>query len=252
MSTKLDGTQVVKFRQLVPRVAGSSQERRAFHYFVSNTVAELSGFYTSSFWERLILQASSSDAALRHAVVAIGTLHEEFANRRLSYYSKEASGGVAFAVNQYLKAIAQLRKSLSSGNLAPLSALMSCILFVCFDSLRGSFVSAMVHLQSGLKILRDMKGRTIEMDSIIEDDIVPLFMRLNVQAILYIDTRPAPEKRAFVAGFSQILSKDIQMPATFSTMEEARSSLNRAADGIFRMFHLCDGKSSQGHFLYPG
>ena len=114
---------------------------------------------------------------------------------------------------------------------------MSCILFVCFDSLRGWFESAMVHLQSGLRILRDMRERSAKDDHIIEDNIAPLFMRLSIQSIIYVDTRSTPDRRAFARELMAVSSREIIIPEQFETLEEARNGLNQAADGLFRMFY---------------
>ena len=90
-----------------------------------------------------------------------------------------------FALNQYAKAMKALRRSLSSGKQEPLKVLMSCILFVCFDSLRGWYKSAIVHLQSGLRILRDMRKLSTD-NHIIKDNIAPLFMRLLTNLLLVL------------------------------------------------------------------
>jgi hypothetical protein len=127
-------------------IPGTTEEKRGFSYFLNNTSSELSGYYDSSFWEQVLLQASVAEPALRHAVIGIGSLHESFANKRLDYSPDKIERG--FAINQYTKAIGHLRRSLATGNQQPLTALMSCILFVCFDSIRGHFGSAMVRLPS--------------------------------------------------------------------------------------------------------
>jgi hypothetical protein len=220
---------------------GNSQEKRAFQYFISRTAVELSGFYSSSFWEKLILQASTADPSLRHAVIGIGALHEEFVNGNLKY-DVDRGKGHAFAVNQYTKAIGHLRRSLATGRQAPLTALMSCILFVCFDSLRGYFDSAMVHLHSGLKILRDLQINSAGDNHIVEENLGPLFGRLSLQSILYVDTRTTEARRDFVRQLSFVRTKDEEVPEAFATLEDARTCLNQAADGLFRVFYICDGK----------
>jgi hypothetical protein len=177
---------------------------------------------------------------LRHAIIGIGALHEEFVNGNLKY-DVENGKEYAFAVNQYTKAIGHLRRSLATGRQAPLTALMSCILFVCFDSLRGSFDSAMVHLHSGLKILRDFGDQSTDDNHIIEESLGPLFSRLSLQSILYVDTRMTEHRRDFVAQLSYVKTKDEEVPEAFETLEAARTCLNQAADGLFRSFYLCDG-----------
>ena len=111
-------------------MVGNAQEKRGFHYFITQTSPELCGFYETGFWEYLVLQTSAVEPALRHSVIAIGALHEEFAARRLEQSSGLESKGIAFATNQYAKGIGHLRRSLATGKQKPLTALMSCILFV--------------------------------------------------------------------------------------------------------------------------
>jgi hypothetical protein len=60
---------------------------------------ELSGFYSSSFWEKLILQASTAEPSLRPALIGIGALHEEFVNGNFKYDIDRANEH-AFAVSQ--------------------------------------------------------------------------------------------------------------------------------------------------------
>lgn len=224
-------------QRISTKVPGSAQEKRGFQYFISQTAPELSGFYTTGFWEHLVLQTSAAEPSLRHSVIAIGALHEDFAARRLDQSPGSESEGYGFALNQYTKAIGHLRRSLATGKQKPLTALMSCILFVCFDSLRGYFESAMVHLQSGLKILRDMT-RTTDVHHIVENIISPLFLRLSVQSILYIDTRDPAQRFSFATELTHVCHRKGGMPETFESLEEARCCMNEAADGLFRMFYL--------------
>lgn len=202
------------------------------------------GYYTSSFWEYLILQASVAEPSLQHAVIAIAALHEEFSNRRLGGVSPDHENAKSiFAVNQYMKAISHLRRSLSAGKQAPLTALMSCLLFVCFDYLRGHLDSAMMHLQSGLEILPDLSSRSKEDRDIVEQIMAPLFMRLTVQSILYIDTRNSFDQRRFAKQLMHVRTRaPALIPDAFGDLEEARSALDIATNGLFRVFYICDGK----------
>lgn len=219
-------------------IPGNAEEKRGFDFFLRNTAAELSGYYDSSFWEKLILAASAQKPSLRHAVIALGALHEDFSQKRLVPSTTSAEDPkTQFALNQYAKAMGALRRSLSSGKEEPLTALMSCILFVCFDSLRGWYESAMVHLQSGLTILRDMR-RSSTGNHIIEDNIVPLFMRLSIQSIIYVEARSTHEKTAFARKLMDVLGKEIVIPEEFESLEEARNALDQAADGLFRAFYM--------------
>ncbi|KAJ8065699.1 hypothetical protein OCU04_006371 [Sclerotinia nivalis] len=234
----------LEIQRLPTFLSGTVDERRGFQYFVSNTATELSGYFDTSFWEHLILQASVADPSLRHAIIGLGALHEDFSNRRLDLATKcdAARSSFGFATNQYTKAISHLRRSLAGGKQKPLTALMSCVLFVCFDSLRGHFSSAIMHLQSGLKILHNSRLRSNSQDEdIIEENIAPMFMRLCIQAILYIDTRETSERMAFAKVISTISSRENIIPREFKNLDEARRSLLQASDNLFRGGYMWDG-----------
>ncbi|CAG8971586.1 hypothetical protein HYALB_00009235 [Hymenoscyphus albidus] len=218
-------------------IPGSTQEKRGFSYFINQTSPELNGFYANGFWDALLLQASHGEPSLRHTVIAISTLHEEFTRKR---EERGVAESLAFALNQYTKALGHLRRSLASGKQAPLTALMSCLLFVCFDSLRGFYRTAMVHLRSGMKILADFRKNKIE-DPMIEELIAPLLLRLGVQSILYIDTSLPRDRVAFARELTKIVPPRKSLPESFSTLEEARSAINECADGLFRTFYLSNG-----------
>lgn len=226
-----------KSTNLIQRIAvhplGSAEEKRGFDFFLRNTAAELSGYYDSSFWEKLILAASTQKPFLRHAVIALGALHEDFSRKRLAPSTPPAEDPKAqFALSQYAKAIGSLRRSLSSEMEEPLTALMSCILFVCFDSLRGWYESAMLHLQSGLRILRDMKNSST-VCHIIKDNIAPLFMRLSIQSIIYVETKSTHEKKALARQLEAVSWKEIVLSEEFENLEEARNALYQATAGLF-------------------
>lgn len=240
---------------MTTKVPGNKNEKRGFQYFVAKTAPELTGFYTTGFWEDLILQASAGEPSLRHSVIAIGALHESFSQKQLEKAQGTERETMTFAMGQYAKALRHLRKSLATGKQKPLVAVISCVLFVCFDCLRGFFESAMIHLQSGLKILRDM-SRTKETDHIIETIVSPLLLRLCVQSIMYVDTRSVPERKLFASELTYVCQKGGEVPETFETLEEARTSVMEAANGLFNMFYMyepnkpCVDQDPRIHVLY--
>ncbi|KFX99103.1 hypothetical protein O988_04050 [Pseudogymnoascus sp. VKM F-3808] len=220
------------------RIAGTAQEKRGFQYFIVNTSRELTGYYSSSFWDYLVLQASAAEPSLRHAVIAIAALHEEFTTKHLGGVSLGHKNAESiFAVKQYMKAISHLRRSLSARKQAPLTALMSCLLFVCFDYLRGNFDSAMLHLQSGLEIFGDLMGQGEEDGDIAEQSIAPLFMRLTAQSILYIDTRNAFDQRQFAKQLMHIrLSGPSDIPETVFYICDADQPMNAQLPEAYKTY----------------
>ena len=62
-------------------LACAQEERRAFHFFRSYSVRALQGYFDSEFWSRLVLQAGHTESTIRHAVIALGSLHETIQNK---------------------------------------------------------------------------------------------------------------------------------------------------------------------------
>jgi hypothetical protein len=103
--------------------------RRSFAFFTHRTSPQLAGFFGSDFWERLVLQAAYHESAVRHAIVAIGSLHE-----LVEHQTGITDATRAFALEQYNLAIRELLLPLSQGGERRVDVcLISCILFTCFE-----------------------------------------------------------------------------------------------------------------------
>ena len=167
---------------------GGDEERRCFDFFLNRTASQLSGFWDSDFWGCLILRATHHQPAIRHAVLALGSLHERFEAGDTSVVNPiwdKREGG--FALKQYNHAIQQLIKPASQGQQAVDVCLIACLLFACFEvsrsssphsfqeetwrernlvivsyrltdlkALRGHHGSALSHITSGVKILSEV------------------------------------------------------------------------------------------------
>jgi len=94
--------------------------------------------------------------------------------------------GDQFAEHQYGKAIAALRRSLAGSKQDPVIALMSCIILVAFDSLRGWFESAILHLSNGLRILYDFNNKRLNDNRMVVENLLPIFRRLSIQAYVIL------------------------------------------------------------------
>lgn len=116
-------------------VPGNDQERRCIHFFRSRTVPQLSGHFSSDFWDRLVLQTTQHEPAIRHAVIAVGSIHERFELGDSSIFKSNndaLEGG--FALQQYNQAIKHLIEPLCSNRQQALDVcLISCLLFACFE-----------------------------------------------------------------------------------------------------------------------
>lgn len=221
---------------------GSGRERRSFHYFRDRTVPDLSGYFRSEFWDCLVLQFCHAEPAIRHALIALGAVHETF---KISEDHAARTGQEEwdrrFALQQYNRAIINLRKHLStSGHQSVEVALICCLLFICFESLSGNHKSALCHLESGLDILRNWRTRNIHLSSsnvwfpssesdIIEDHLIQVFSRLDMQAILLLDTR-IPQFYTMPPTVGNE-ANDL-VPTRFAGLTEARNVLEKIGNQL--------------------
>ena len=158
-----------------------------------------------------------------------------------------AKRGASFATKQYTKSIVSLRRSIAARKQEPLTALMGCILFVCFDSLRGQFADAIIHLEAGLGILENARLQKSIDSHTLNDILTPIFLRLCIQSILFLDTSSKLKRQAFALKLISITQQEHHIPETFESLEAAHASMNLAADGLFRVFHLCDSSLPMGY-----
>jgi hypothetical protein len=138
----------------------SEDEARYFDFFTERTAHELSGFFDSTFWSRLVLQESRNVPAIRHAVIALGALNKSLESApgpdlKVNVIQSIDKMHHEHAVSQHLKAIQALNYYISSSDSPQLrNALIACLLFVCFETFQGSYASSVQQTYGGLKILR--------------------------------------------------------------------------------------------------
>lgn len=149
--------------ELYVGIGGDNAERRGFHIFQSYVWPELTSELRSVYWERLILQASHADAALRHAAIAFGSLGERLLiNNVMTFDNEDANRLQNIACLHYYKAIEELRKQISSGQERSVEfTLTACFIFICFEFLQGNETAVLTHLKSGIEIIRqsNFQGR---------------------------------------------------------------------------------------------
>ena len=132
-----DSEALVQLQPCAPPLefVGSEKERRSFHFFRTTTASQLSGFCGDGFWDTLILQASHHEPGIRHAVIALGSLHERFIKHNgLTSRSDRLLYLDEFALQQYSLAIRCLFDQFSRLDKPAVDVcLVSCVLFACFE-----------------------------------------------------------------------------------------------------------------------
>ena len=145
-----------------------------------------------------------------------------------------------FALTQYGIAVSQMRENLIAGEKGLNDALIACLLVVCFECIQGNYFSALTHSVSGHKIFKDwldLKNTHLIAGSssskskyhtgsshktIVEDELVTAFNRMDLQIMNYIDPRPASIHMEMKNEGEEIVR---HMPDRFTDITESRSYL---------------------------
>ena len=120
--------------------------------------------------------------------------------------------------------------------------LISCVIFICFESLQGDYESAMSHIQGGLRIIRDWQAEvskprppraasSFQHKQSVDSEVVQIFSRLNVQTLLFPDTRMFATD-----SLKQVINLVVDsMPSIFINLKEARDCLDKCTDYKFQV-----------------
>ncbi|KIL85440.1 hypothetical protein FAVG1_11397 [Fusarium avenaceum] len=182
--------------------AGDQKEGRAFQFFTEMVGPVLSGPTDSYFWTHLVMQFSHFEPTMRHAVLSISSLYEEFA--RGSRITRQICGST-FAVRHYNSAIKQI-KSASDEQ----TVLVLCVLFICIEYLQGDFDAALQHSRHGIMILNSSSRPDWACQY-----LVPIFRRLSIIPLFFGAARP-PVRLPSLTGF------ETPLPLKFNDTREAQ------------------------------
>ncbi|KAH6696759.1 hypothetical protein BKA61DRAFT_248791 [Leptodontidium sp. MPI-SDFR-AT-0119] len=216
----------------------SEDEHRYFRVFESRTASELTGYFESDVWNRLILQACHRESYVWHAVVAIGALHKSlnmsqlWKNQCPTVEKPDDDGSMhhLFALQQYGKSL-QLMKGIPGEGAESRfqNSLIASLLTVCFESYLGNQEIALTQIRTGVDILfkwpfkckvQDDDLSTIKLMSkdytFLDEDLVSTFILLDFQAMAFEDGHTG-----------RFLSKKYpDIPPRFETIKEARVYLD--------------------------
>ncbi|KAE9374871.1 hypothetical protein N431DRAFT_336663 [Stipitochalara longipes BDJ] len=200
---------------------GTETERQSFYFFRQKTAPQLSGFLGGDFWETLLLQAALHEPSIRHAILALGSLHANFEqDNSLVVQSHTNEWTDDFALKHYSQAINILVEPLSQGSQRAI------------DTMQGSYGSAITHAQSGMKILCEVKYNEEtcrHQHDVLEVSEVPyisiemlqeMFVRLDLQVTQMVSGQ---EWKTYDSMNKYAQRQEI--PAIFSNLSKARELL---------------------------
>ncbi|KAI2703265.1 transcriptional regulator family: Fungal Specific TF [Penicillium roqueforti] len=210
----------------VPAGNLSHEEQLCFDWLIQRTAKKFAGLFPSDFWETLVFQASGQEPAVRHAVIALSSAHrfqQRFAAAPDKYDEE------CFTLQQYNKAIQHLRNNATDNSYSLRVALITCMLFITLEYMRGQYTVGNAHLQYGIKLLLDISAPRPPSSMVPtvlspEEDfaynaLVDAYVRLSIQSAMF---GPVPL-------YVYLVTKDPQttsLPYTFNSLLDARRSLD--------------------------
>lgn len=113
-------------------IPGNNRERRSYHYFRLQTSTAILGSQDADYWTTALLQLSYSQPAIKHALIAMASLHEALEATDWYLQAKDNDQGRAlrvFSWAQYNAAIQQILQDTSTDRM-PLEVLIVLCLLV--------------------------------------------------------------------------------------------------------------------------
>lgn len=170
------------------------------------------------------MQISQSEPAVRHAVLAVSSLHEGLMTATVGGATQ------SFALQQYNKSIAHLLDQMNNSLVNPLASLLTCVLFVCIEFLQGKDKESLIHLEQGRQLLTRLEQRpnNPEMGCIVRY-IVPQYTRLSLTSFLF-GASPVP--------IPDFLTTQREFPDTFEAIDDLRASMHEFMEQAFRFAEM--------------
>lgn len=211
-------------------------ERHALQFFCVHSAPQLAGYFDSPFWQRMVLQAGRHEPAIKHAIAAVGAMHE-----RLLVGSPAPGDGpdqrTKFALEQCNKSIRYLVRDTNEGR-KPNTKLMltACVLFTCFEAMQDRWQEAIAHATQGYHLLQQYSHRYSSQGSeeaqaafsVEIDQLRAILMRIHVRSNVLVNNdyhiTLDPEETHFA------------QPKRFETLQDARLSLEVVMNALTVLF----------------
>ncbi|KAE9373548.1 hypothetical protein N431DRAFT_407154 [Stipitochalara longipes BDJ] len=234
--------------------AGSQLEYQCHQFFIAEVVQGLSAFSPSDLWHRSILQLSEVEPCILDAIIAIGGIckinhgvPENLRHDARRHFRHEHQ----FAVQKYQTSLASMRGSIAKGTMNARTALIACLLTICFENaygrndlgLRNCITGANMAKNLSIPGLSKLLGQQISehatfMACAVEDELVAVFSRLDINAMVLIDPRPGAYHRTAKDELDQTVRN---MPVIFYNLKDAGTYGNVAMTQCWHFIKIIQG-----------
>ncbi|KAK2591277.1 hypothetical protein QQS21_011029 [Conoideocrella luteorostrata] len=220
----------------------SQAEARAFDFYLKSSSAALSGDMDTELWCRMVIQLSIREPAVKHAALAISSLHRRVDMTYREDRQKRQSLDVdeRFALTQYGKAMQALRlwKPAAGDQDRATIPLILCLLFVAIEFLRGDQESSQLHICQGRKILAELREGDLPPHSseLLKRHLVPMYRRLGLACYLFTAV-PVPIPGHFRDHIAAESENKHEITA-FASIDQARDELYSMLDELVQFVNM--------------
>jgi cholestenol delta-isomerase len=195
-------------------------EKRYFQFFRQKTVTSTNSLMDSRFWDRIVLQMFHVEPAVKHVVLALSSLHQ------LSETMHDTDAALRhqrYADQHYQRALCAAQGLMYSSTPEDIDrVLIACVIFICFENVRGNYRASQIHASSGRAIMAQ-HGERLRRLSRRKDlnEIQQLFARLDISAMAF----EVEQARYHYDMDSFLATNPNLVPDAFETVQEARAPL---------------------------
>ena len=216
----------------------------------------------TGFWTKLVLKVGQEEPVVRNAIIALGTLHEDYQDR-CGKYTPQLIDDKSYqhALKLYGSALRQLNQRLNEPTKTNAKlAIIASILFACFEVLRRNNMAAVIHYQQGMReLIRQMnlptsddtsltpyspnKGapfRQMPQDEV--DELLRVFARYDIQACTFSKDR-AETLMAPIGGLPRILPTDLTLGQVRIHLDNLLVSVYQLVKSDARMYRYWKTKA---------
>ncbi|OQD79878.1 hypothetical protein PENANT_c042G04020 [Penicillium antarcticum] len=187
----------------------------------------MSGGMDIDFWTGVVPQICRTEPAVWDAIIAISALFE-YPEQCLDFTFLRHKQKDAHLLKQsqqealvwYSRSISSIHSQIDRGSADPYIALISCVLFICVETIQGRMEEALQLLRQGMSLILDLRAKALHgtvsgsKAALLENTIIPLFLRLNTIALTISGTQP-----------SELFSFSNNRDDRFTSLESARQSI---------------------------
>lgn len=169
------------------------RERRAFAYYFQNAAPSLCGLDVD-FWRTVVPQLCRTEPAVWDAINSLSALFEspetpsQLVPQRQEYFHP-LSQNHRDALAWYSRSVSVMRQRIERGDVDIIVGLVSCILFICIETVQGGMEASLQLYTQGVHLILALRAQiasgsvSAEKAALLEDTIVPIFLRLGAVAL---------------------------------------------------------------------